>query len=129
LSMGAVFGMLAGINHFGSRMSGVKSWHALGVLTHFWALFLGVNLTFWPMHWTGLSGMPRRIPDYPDAWIEANMLSSFGSIIVRFALHSLPVRPEMRMSPHRLVLISGQSPDRSRIRWFQDGDNSTWVKS
>jgi len=64
LSMGAVFGMLAGINHWGSRMSGVKSWHALGVLTHFWALFLGVNLTFWPMHWTGLSGMPRRIPDY-----------------------------------------------------------------
>jgi heme/copper-type cytochrome/quinol oxidase subunit 1 len=81
LSMGAVFGMLAGINHWGSRMSGVKSWHALGVYTHFWALFIGVNLTFWPMHWTGLSGMPRRIPDYPDAWVEANMLSSFGSII------------------------------------------------
>ena len=81
LSMGAVFGMLAGIHHWGSRMTATKSWHAIGAYTHFWGLFIGVNLTFWPMHWTGLSGMPRRIPDYPDAWLEANMLSSFGSII------------------------------------------------
>jgi len=81
LSMGAVFGLLAGINYWGSQIKATKSLHAWGLYTHFWVLFLGVNFTFWPMHWTGLSGMPRRIPDYPDAWIEANLFSSLGSII------------------------------------------------
>ena len=75
LSMGAVFGFIAGINYWGSQMKATKSLHAWGLYTHFWVLFLGVNLTFWPMHWTGLSGMPRRIPDYPDACINWSHLN------------------------------------------------------
>ena len=48
---------------------------------HFWTFFTGVNVTFFPMHWLGVAGMSRRIPDYPDAFYLFNKISSWGSYI------------------------------------------------
>jgi cytochrome c oxidase subunit 1 len=80
LSMGAVFGIFAGFYYWVSKMTGLVYSEFLAQL-HFWVFFVGVNVTFFPMHFLGLSGMPRRIPDYPDAFYEWNAVASFGSLI------------------------------------------------
>jgi cytochrome c oxidase subunit 1 len=80
LSMGAVFGIFGGWYHWSEKMFGVKYNETLAEI-HFWLFFIGVNITFFPMHFLGLSGMPRRIPDYPDAFAGWNVIATFGSII------------------------------------------------
>ncbi len=80
LSLGAVFAIFAGFYYWIGKMSGRKYPEAWGKL-HFWLTFLGVNLTFFPMHFLGLQGMPRRIPDYPDAFHGWNMVASCGAFI------------------------------------------------
>jgi len=84
LSMGAVFGMFAGFYYWIGKISGYDYSETLGKI-HFWLLFFGVNLTFFPMHFLGLSGMPRRIPDYPDAFSSFNFLASVGSYLSIFS--------------------------------------------
>ena len=80
LSMGAVSGLFAGIYVWFKTMTGLEFNELYGKI-HFWLFFIGVNLTFFPMHFLGLAGMPRRIPDYPDAYAGWNMISSYGSTI------------------------------------------------
>jgi cytochrome c oxidase subunit 1 len=80
LSMGAVFGIFAGWYYWIGKMTGLQYPEILGQV-HFWLFFLGVNITFFPMHFLGLAGMPRRIPDYPDAYAGWNAIASFGSYI------------------------------------------------
>lgn len=80
LSMGVVFSIFAGIYYWWKKLSGYTYPELLGKV-HFWLFFFGVNLTFFPMHFLGLAGMPRRIPDYPDAFTGWNAVASFGSYI------------------------------------------------
>ena len=84
LSLGAVFGIFAAFYYWIGKMSGRQYNETLGKL-HFWLTFIGVNLTFFPMHFLGLAGMPRRIPDYPDAYAGWNMVVSIGSYISAIA--------------------------------------------
>jgi cytochrome c oxidase subunit 1 len=80
LSMGAVFGMFAATYHWIYKFFGSRYIEELGQL-HFWITFIGVNVTFFPMHFLGLAGMPRRIPDYPDVYETVNAIASYGSYI------------------------------------------------
>ena len=85
LSMGAIFAFFAGFYFWFWKMTGKKLSEFLGAV-HFWTTFIGVNITFFPMHFLGIAGMPRRIPDYPDAYAEFNFISSFGSLISFFSI-------------------------------------------
>jgi len=78
LSMGAVFALFAGFYYWIGKITGLQYPELLGQI-HFWLFFTGVNITFFPMHFLGLAGMPRRIPDYPDAYAGWNAICSFGS--------------------------------------------------
>jgi cytochrome c oxidase subunit 1 len=75
LSMGAIFSIFGGVYYWFYKITGVRYSEFLSKL-HFWSFFIGVNLTFFPMHFLGVAGMPRRIPDYPDAFHFFNKIAT-----------------------------------------------------
>jgi cytochrome c oxidase subunit 1 len=80
MSLGAVFSIFAGFYYWFPKMTGYMYDEKLGNW-HFWLLFVGVNMVFFPQHFLGLAGMPRRYVDYPDAYALWNMVSSIGAYI------------------------------------------------
>ncbi|WP_284450410.1 cytochrome c oxidase subunit I [Methylophaga thalassica] len=77
---GSVFGIIAAVYYWLPKWSGKMYDEKLGQW-HFWLSFIGVNLTFFPMHFVGLAGMPRRIPDYALQFADFNMLTSLGAFL------------------------------------------------
>jgi len=80
LSMGATFALFAGFYYWIGKMSG-KPYPEFWGKVHFWTFFIGTNLTFFPQHFLGLAGMPRRYPDYPTAFAGWNFVSSVGAAV------------------------------------------------
>ena len=95
LSMGALFSLIGAYYYWGPAMFGLNYNRIWGEI-HFWLLFISVNIIFLPMHFLGLNGMPRRIPQYPDAFIGWNWVASWGSIMsiisVLVGLYSVQVQ-------------------------------------
>jgi len=85
LSMGAVFGFFSAFYFWFWKIVGLN-YSEKTSKTHFWLTIIGVNITFFPMHFLGLNGMPRRIPDYPDVFYFWNGIASFGSIFTFIVL-------------------------------------------
>ena len=77
---GAIFSITAAVYYWLPKWSGKMYSEVMGK-THFWLAFIGLNLTFFPMHFSGLAGMPRRIPDYHMMFADWNMISSVGAFL------------------------------------------------
>ena len=85
MSIGATFGIFAGWYYWFPKMSGYMYSEKLGKL-HFWVAFIGANMIFFPQHFLGLAGMPRRYADYPDAYAGWNFISSMGAYVFAIGL-------------------------------------------
>ena len=81
LSLGAVFALFAGFYYWFPKMSGKMMNEALGHL-HFWVFFIGVNILFFPMHFLGQQGMPRRYPDFAEGFAYWNHVASIGYMVM-----------------------------------------------
>nr|YP_010531191.1 cytochrome c oxidase subunit I [Hypsathalia przewalskyi]UXW93426.1 cytochrome c oxidase subunit I [Hypsathalia przewalskyi] len=116
LSMGAVFGIMAGFTTWYPLITGLTMnpyWLKIQFLT----MFIGVNTTFFPQHFLGLSGMPRRYSDYPDAFLTWNVLSSIGSMITFLSILFMIFIIWESFSSQRQIIMSSHMI--SSIEWNQ----------
>ncbi len=85
LSMGAVYALIAGLYYWIGKITGYQ-YNEMWAQVHFWVFTLAINIVFFPMHFLGLAGLPRRIPDYPDGYIYWNSFMTLGSFLTFFSL-------------------------------------------
>nr|AFK26060.1 cytochrome oxidase subunit I [Dendroctonus rhizophagus] len=116
LSMGAVFAILAGVIQWFPLFTGLTLNNKY-LKIQFLSMFIGVNLTFFPQHFLGLSGMPRRYSDYPDAYYLWNMISSIGSMISMISIIYFIYILWDAFASKRLNLTSLNTP--TSIEWLQ----------
>nr|YP_009942713.1 cytochrome c oxidase subunit I [Populicerus confusus]QOC72408.1 cytochrome c oxidase subunit I [Populicerus confusus] len=116
LSMGAVFAIMAGFIHWYPLFTGLMM-NPKWLKIQFFIMFTGVNLTFFPQHYLGLSGMPRRYSDYPDVFMSWNVLSSLGSIISMISIMFLMFIIWESMISKRISIYSNNNL--SSIEWLQ----------
>nr|AFD01659.1 cytochrome oxidase subunit I [Empria sp. 2 MP-2012]QHB46318.1 cytochrome c oxidase subunit I [Empria sp. 2 MP-2012]QTH79109.1 cytochrome c oxidase subunit I [Empria sp.] len=116
LSMGAVFGIMAGFIYWYPLFTGLTM-NNLWLKIQFTTMFIGVNLTFFPQHFLGLNGMPRRYSDFPDAFLSWNIVSSIGSIISFVSVMYLMFIIWESLSSQRQIIFS--SNINSSIEWNQ----------
>nr|WRQ18226.1 cytochrome c oxidase subunit 1 [Multinervis guangxiensis] len=116
LSMGAVFAILGSFIHWYPLLTGM-SMNQKWLKIQFFMMFMGVNLTFFPQHFLGLSGFPRRYSDYPDMYTMWNMISSIGSLI-------------STLSIIMFIFIMWESMVSKRISLFKKNNNSSseWLQ-
>nr|UEK75585.1 cytochrome c oxidase subunit I [Epistrophe zibaiensis] len=117
LSMGAVFAIMAGFVHWYPLFTGLTL-NMKWLKTQFYIMFLGVNVTFFPQHFLGLAGMPRRYSDYPDAYTTWNVVSTIGSTISLVGIIMFMIIVWKSLIKQRQVIYTMQL--NSSIEWYQN---------
>jgi cytochrome c oxidase subunit 1 len=117
LSIGAVFAIIAGLTHWFPLIFNLTL-NTIWLKIQFFSIFIGVNLTFFPQHFLGLNGIPRRYSDYPNSFSRWNIISSLGSYlsIIRIILFIF-ILWDSAISNRNLILI--QSPPTFN-EWFNN---------